>query len=160
MGMRRSPHQRELGARRLACIGAETCSAREVVVEPVWALEDRIGLVRTLLLSHEQVDGRQLDANHDAALAEANPGDRRSNERAIEAVVLAEAAHLAKLYASEEWAGHAMYLHWLMAMADELDCDPPDRSAMAAATPLAQCRSRGDCLDRPIDRLGRRLGRR
>ena len=47
--------------------------------------------------------------------------------------MLAEAAHLAKLYASEEWAGHAMYLHWLMAMADELDCDPPDRSAMAAA---------------------------
>ena len=60
MGMCRTPHQRQLGTRRLACIGAETCSAREVIVEPVWALEDSIGLVRTLLLSHEQVDGRQL----------------------------------------------------------------------------------------------------
>ena len=117
MGMFRTPHQRHLGTRRLACIGAEPRSAREVTAELVWAREDSVGHVQTLLL-------------------------------------LAEAEHLAKLYATEEWASHAMYLYGLMAMADELDCDPvaaprPDRPATAAATLLAQSRSRGDCLDRP-----------
>jgi hypothetical protein len=152
MGMRRT-HPRQLGARRSACIGAEPCSARELIAELVWAHEESIALVRTLLLTHERADGRQADADRAMALAAANPNNRRANERAVEAAALAEAAHLAKLYATDAWASHVMDVHGLVAMADELGCDalpaPGFDGSTAGATAVNQLRSRGHCLGRP-----------
>jgi hypothetical protein len=153
MGMRRT-HQRQLGARRSACVGVEPCSARELIGELVRAHEESIALVRTLLQTHERADGCQANADHAVAFAAANPADRRANERAIEAATLAEASHRAKLYATDEWASHVMQLHGLMAMTDELCGNPvpgPGREGptAAAATALARFRSRGDCLGRP-----------
>jgi hypothetical protein len=149
----RLSHQRQLRARRAACVGPVPCSAHQVIAELVWAHEESIALVRTLLLNHERADGRQATANHIGALAAANPADRRANEMAMEAAALAEAAHFAKLHATDEWASHVMHLHGLMAMADELYCDPvaapgPDGPAGAGATARAQFRSRRDCLGR------------
>ncbi len=147
------PRQRHPGARRPPCIGAEDGSVREVIADLVWAHKESIGLVRTLLLSHELAVARQADADHSAALAAANPDDRRAKETAIEAGALAEAAHLTKLSATEEWVSYAMKLHGLLAMADVLHCDPGPAGGRAAptitATAPARVRSRGDCIGRP-----------
>jgi hypothetical protein len=67
MDMRRS-HQRQLGARRSACVAAERCDARDVVAELVWAHEESIALVRMLLLTGEQSGVRQADADHAIAI--------------------------------------------------------------------------------------------
>ena len=150
MGMRRT-HPRQLGARRSACVGAEPCSAREIIAELVWAHEESVALVRTLLLTQGRADGRQADADHAAELAAANPADRRANERAVEAAAVAEAAQLAKLHAADEWTSHAMHVHGLMAMVDELYGDPVPGAGgptTAAATALARFRSRSDCIGR------------
>ena len=53
-------------------------------------------------------------------MCDIGPRDRRAKETAIEAAALAEAAHLTKLSATEEWASYAMKLHGLLAMADEI----------------------------------------
>jgi len=150
----RRRHQRQLGARRSPCVGTEPWRARELIAELVFGHEESIALIRTLLLTHERADGRQADADHARALAAANRADRRANQRAIEAAALAQAAHLARLYATEEWASHVMHLHGLMAMADELyrapvHAPPHDGPTAPAAMALARFRSRDDCLGRP-----------
>jgi hypothetical protein len=143
-------HQRQLGARRSACSGANAYSAREFIAELVCAHQETIALVRALLQSQERAEGRQADANHSMALAAANPADREAKDRAIEAAALADTAHLAEMYAADEWASHVMHLHGLMAMTDELYCIPvaaPRPAGPAAgATPLPRLRSRGDCV--------------
>jgi hypothetical protein len=152
MGMRRR-HQRHLGARRCAGLDAEGCSERELIAELVQAHFESIALVRTLRLSHERADGSRADADHAAAVAADNPADRRAKEWAIEAAAIAEAAHVAQLWATDEWASHVMRLQGLMAMADELYCNPvtpPRREAQTAgaAMALARFRSRDDCIGR------------
>jgi hypothetical protein len=146
-------HQRQLGARRGACLGAEVSSERQVIAELVGAHEESIALVRTLLLTHERADVRQSTADDTVAFAAANPADRRAHDRASEAAALAEAARLAKAYAADEWASHVMHLHGLMAMTDELFCDrvpaPGGAGPTAAATAPIRFRPRGDCLGRP-----------
>jgi hypothetical protein len=94
------------------------------------------------------------DADHAAALAAANPADTAANARAIDAAAQAEAAHLAEMYAADKWASHVMHLHGLIAMTDELGCNPvpspgPEGTTAAAATAPARIRSRADCLGRP-----------
>jgi vacuolar-type H+-ATPase subunit B/Vma2 len=153
MGMRPT-HQRQLGARRCARVGAEASRARQVIAALVWAHEESIALVRTLLLTHERADGRQSNADRTGALAAANPADHWANDRAIEAPALADAAHLAEKYAADKWASHVMHLHGLIAMTDELYCNPvptpgSEGPTAAAATAPARFRSRGDCLGRP-----------
>jgi hypothetical protein len=153
LGMGRSG-QRHLGARRSACRDAERCSEREFIAELVWAHFESIALVRTLLVSRECADGSRADADHAAAVAADNPADRRANEWAIEAAALARAAHVAHQCATDEWASHVMRLQGLMAMTDELYCNPvttPRREAQTAAAPMAlvRFRSRDDCIGRP-----------
>jgi hypothetical protein len=111
-------------------------------------------LVRTLLRSRERADGSRAHADHAAAVAADNPADRRANEWAIEAAALAGDAHIAQLSATDEWASHVMRLQGLVAMTDELYCNPvtaPRREAQTAvaAMALARFRSRGDCFGRP-----------
>jgi hypothetical protein len=147
MGMRRR-HQRHLGARRCASPDAEGCSERALIAELVQAHFESIALVRTLRLSHERADGSRADADHAAAVAADNPADRRANEWAIEAAAVADAAQVAQLYATDEWASHVMHVHGLMAMADELYGDrvPAGPAAPApTAMSLPRSRSRGDC---------------
>jgi len=145
-------HQRH-GARRCAGLDAEGYSERELIAELVQAHFESIALVRTLRLSDERADGSRADADHAAAVAAENPADRRANEWAIEAAALAEAAHVAQLCAADEWATHVMRLQGLMAMTDELYCNPvtpPRREAQtaAAAIPPVRFRSRDDCPGR------------
>jgi hypothetical protein len=147
-------HQRHLGARRCASLDAEGCSERALIAELVRAHFESIALVRRLLLSRERADESRADADHAAAVAADNPADRRANEWAIEAAAVADAAHVAQLYATDEWASHVMRLQGLMAMTDELYCDPgtpPRREAQtaAAAMALVRFRSRDDCIGRP-----------
>jgi hypothetical protein len=147
-------HQRPLGARRWACLDTEACSQREVIAELVRAHLESIALVRTLLISRERADGSRAGADHAAAIAADNPADRQANEWAIEAAALARAAHLAELHATDDWDSHVMRLQGLMAMTDELCCNPvaaPRREAQTApaATALTRSRSRDDCLGRP-----------
>jgi hypothetical protein len=151
--MRRT-HQRHLGARRCACLDAESCSEREFTAELVRTHFESIALVRTLLVSREWADGSRADADHAAAVAADNPADRRANEWAIEAAALAGAAHVAHQCATDEWASHVMRLQGVMAMTDELYCNPvtpPRREAqtVAAPTALVRFRSRDDCIARP-----------
>jgi hypothetical protein len=153
LGMGRSG-QRHLGARRSACRDAERCSEREFIAELVWAHFESIALVRTLLVSRECADGSRADADHAAAVAADNPADRRANEWAMEAAALARAAHVAHQCATDEWASHVMRLQGLMAMTDELYCNPvtPPRheaQTAAAAMALVRLRSRDDCIARP-----------
>jgi hypothetical protein len=153
MGMGRT-HQRHLVARRCGPRDAEGCSERELIAELVQAHFESIALVRTLLLSHERSNGSRADADHAAAVAADNPADRRANEWAIEAAAVAEAAHVAQLCRTDEWASHVMRLQGLMAMTDELYRNPvipPRREAQtaAAAMALVRFRSRDDCIDRP-----------
>jgi hypothetical protein len=146
--MRRTRH-RQLAAPRAACTGAKAPNAREFIAALVWAHEESIALVRALLLSQQQAEGRQADAKQSKELAATTPADREMKDRAIEAAARAEAAHLASAYAADEWASHLMHLHGLMAMVDELYGDRvPVRPAApaAAATPLPRFRSRGDCF--------------
>ena len=146
--MRRT-HQRQLGARRCARVGAEPSRARTLIAELVWAHEESIALVRTLLPTHEHADPTGASA--------ANPADRWADDRVIDAAALAAAAQLAKLEAADKWASHVMRLHGLIAMTGELFCNPvpgPGREEppAAAATARARFRSRGDggdCLGRP-----------
>jgi hypothetical protein len=144
--------QRHLGARRCACLNAEGCSEREFIAELVRAHFESIALVRTLLLCRERADDSRADADHAAAVAADNPADRRANEWAIDAAALAGAAHVEQLCATDEWASHVMRLQGLMAMTDELLCDPVPapggEGPTAPATAPARFRSRGDCLGR------------
>ena len=123
MGMRRT-QQRQLGARRGACAGAEASPPRQIIAELVSAHADSIAFVRKLMLNNELADKTQAEADHIAALAAANPADGRSNERASAAAARAEAAHLAKQNAIDGWASHVMRLHGLVAMTDALYCNP------------------------------------
>jgi hypothetical protein len=152
MGMRRT-QQRQLGARRYTCVGAEASRERQVIAELVWAHEESIALVRTLLLILERADARQSTADDTVALAAATPADPRAHGRAIEAAALSETGRPAKTYAADKWASHVMHLHGLMAMADELVCDPVPapggEGLIAAATASNRLRPRGDCLGRP-----------
>ena len=153
MGMGRT-HQRHLGAGRSSCLDTEGWSEREFIAELVRAHFESIVLVRTLLLSRERADDSRADADHAAAVAAANPADRRANEWAIDAAALAEAAHVAQLCATEEWASHVMRLQGLMAMTDELYCNPVtaprcEAQTAAAGVALARFRSRDDCIGRP-----------
>jgi hypothetical protein len=147
MGMGRT-HHRRLGTCRRACLDTEACSQCALIDELVRAHLESIALVRTLLLSCERADGSQAGADHAAAVAAHDPADRRANEWAIEAAALAEAARVAQLCATGEWASHVARLQGLMATADELYGDrvPPGPAAQApAATPLTRFRLRGDC---------------
>ena len=153
MGMGRT-HQRHLGARRCAWLDVEGCSEREFIAELVRAHFESIALVRRLLLSRERADESRADADHAAAVAADNPADRRANEWAIEAAARAGAAYVEQLCATDEWASHVMGLQGLMAMTDELYCNPvthPRREAQtaAAAIALVRFRSRDDCIGRP-----------
>lgn len=148
------PHQRQLGARRCACLAADACSQFEFIAELVRAHLESIALVRALLLSRDRAEGSRADADHAAAVADDNPADRRANERAIETAALAATAHLAQLDATDEWASHVLRLQGLMAMTDELFCNPvpaPRRGGQgaAASTAFARFRSRDNCLGRP-----------
>jgi alkylation response protein AidB-like acyl-CoA dehydrogenase len=149
MGMRRMPH-RQLGTRRCGGAGAKAHRAGQLIRELVRAHEENIALVRTLLLTHVRADGHHPEVDELVSGIAAEPVDRRANEPGA----LAKSARVAECSAAEKWADHVMQLHGLLAMIDELYCDPrlaPGRevpTAVASRRPVP-LRLRGDCFGRP-----------
>lgn len=67
MDVRRT-HQRQLGARRSACVAVERYDARDIIAELVSAHEESIALVRMLLVTGERSRVRQDGADHAVAI--------------------------------------------------------------------------------------------
>jgi hypothetical protein len=153
MGMRRMPH-RQPGTRRCGNAGAKAHRTGQLIRELVRAHEENIALVRTLLLTHVRADGHHPEVDELVPGIAAEPVDRRANEPVSEGGALAKSAHVTECSAAETWADHVMQLHGLLAMVDELYCDPllaPGRevpTADASRRPVL-LRSRGDCFGRP-----------